>query len=896
MKTKSFGKILKKVSLIVGITLILLVGGISATVYLMRDSLIQHAVGELNKQLQTPVEVKQIDVSFWGTFPKLSIDLEEVYVQEHAPHKAKPDTLLYAELIRLKFNAQDVYEGKYHVQALEINSGKVRVAEYANGVANYAMVKANKSDEQSAFQFALEKVEINGVFVSYFNEDLQQDHQTYLKNTELQGNFSDKRFDMHIASEVFVNKVKSGEVMYVKNQPAEWDLSMHIDKEAGTFKIDEAPVEIATLPFKFSFDSHGPAWKFHLTGDDLSLVKVVQSFQHKELDRIAELEGKGQVTFDLFMDRTDVEKSPVFTCDFGITDGHLREPSQGLAITNISAQGHCGNKETGDFILDLKKLKFRTRAGGFQAKGQFRNPAQPEISFDAFGSVDLSSVHALFPVEAIAHMKGMVRVDGGARIRYAGTWNLEYCRAKSTFMEASFQLKDDKRYFDHLTGDVTVYQNLLSFNGFSGTVGKSDMKIDGDMSFNAGLFAFDGPIDTQLKIRSAYCNIQDFSSSTKEEEIKDGRNFILPSNINGAVALMANNLVYDGHEFKQLSTQLKVRNRAVYFEDLQVKNAGAQIAGVVLIEENKPEIFTISAQAQSSNVQFKPLFAEWDNFQQDVISADQIEGVADAHINFQAPFDLRSGINMKAIVAEVNFSINNGRLKNLSSFKEITASLDKSVATRAILKRNNITHFEEQLKDLRFENITNTLQIREGALHIPQMMIATNAMDINLSGWHDFDNNIDYRFNFKFRDIRRVQTDTEFGEVIDDESGLQLFVRMLGHLDDPTIKWDGEARKALAKAKREEEKQTAKSILKTGFHLYQKDSTVQKFEQAKPQPKEKIEIIFDEDEKQNDTNSETIIAKDKPKRNGKIGTTLNKWKQQAQEEEKKKASFSLDGY
>ena len=107
---------------------------------------------------------------------------------------------------------------------------------------------------------------------------------------------------------------------------------------------------------------------------------------------------------------------------------------------------------------------------------------------------------------------------------------------------------------------------------------------------------------------------------------------------------------------------MNLRNRKISFPQISVTSGGADIRGSLIIDEGKPEIFYISSQIVSNNINFQKLFAELDNFKQDVIQSANISGTAQANVKFDAPFDLRNGILMNAIKAQIGVQVDNGRL------------------------------------------------------------------------------------------------------------------------------------------------------------------------------------------------------------------------------------------
>lgn len=853
----------------------------------MRDKVVDKVVTELNKNLNTPVNVESIDLTFWASFPNISVDFNNLYLQDAVEGAEKTDTLFFSERVRLKFNPIDIYNEKYKVKKIEVSPGYAHIKNFEQGENNYSIVKETGDTTSSQFEFTLNEVAFENFRLDYSNFSAKQFHSTELKDMTLSGDFTEKVIDLNAESNLKINFAQSGEVKLVQNQSAYFDLNLTVNQEDGSVVLKEAPVQIADLPFTFALVVQPELIDVQLKAQNLQLVEVAKSIHHKGTDKVKDFQGSGTVQFDLhYTDERKENTIGEITCNFGVENGSITEPTKNLQISGINVSGFYGNvdKRKGEH-LNLSALEFRTAAGPFKGNLLLTHFDQPHYQGKANGQVDLAVLHSIFPVSAIQSTSGQVKVDSRFDIKTTNDKvNIKSCTGNLDLMNVHCQLKDDKRYFDHITGKMFLNQDVIGLEKISLTVGRSDLALNGKIQHLQNYINKTGKLNTNVEIRSAFLDVQDFASSEKAEEIKNGRNFILPNDINGNIHLLANNLQYEKHQFKKLGTQLKLDGRSMNFTQLTLQNAGADVRGNVLIQENSPEIFTISTNAASNNISFQPLFQEWDNFQQEVISSENISGVASASLKFKAPFDLRSGIDMNKVLATVDLKVDDGRLKNVQTFKSITASLQESKATKMILRENNITTFEKNLLDLEFEHLQNTITIQDGKLTIPKMLIASNALSVNLSGTHTFDNQVDYHFDFNLRDIKKVKTETEFGDVIDDGTGLRLFAHMYGHIDDPTIKWDREQKRMLTKENIEKEKLTTKQMLKAEFGLFKKDTAVVAYK-AKEQPTEVIEMQFGSDKK------EDIIDKPAPKKVGKLGKTFKKWKSDAKKEKESEVYF-----
>ena len=168
------------------------------------------------------------------------------------------------------------------------------------------------------------------------------------------------------------------------------------------------------------------------------------------------------------------------------------------------------------------------------------------------------------------------------------------------------------------------------------------------------------------------------------------------------------------------------------------------------------------------------------------------------------------------------------------------------------------------------------------------MSIESSALDIELSGKHTFDNKIDYRFGFRFRDLKKKE-ESEFGIIQDDGSGKFVFMRMYGDLDDPNIEWDKVSNKEHKKEIREVAKRDSKSILKSEFGLFKNDTTVKAYIQER-RPHEILEIDLNPADEVDGLKDEF----EPNKKDNKWTRWVNKQKAEAAKEKAKNGGFDLE--
>ena len=862
---------------------------ITLLLYIFKDEICGYAIQELNKHLKTPVSVAEVDLTFWRTFPNLSIDFNKVFIRDGLPQSTNSDTLLYTEQIRLKFNPIDIWYEDYKVQSVEIKPGSIKLKVNDKGEVNYDIFKETPDTTSSNLSFKLQNVYFENVRLSYENNATKQYYHTHLNDLTFNGDFSKETTTINANSNLQIENISSGAVSLISNKPASFDLNINIDSKKGKVEIPTASVLINNLPFQLKGNVDTNQMAFELHSKDILLTDLANNFSFEQMNNINQFKGSGKVYFDLFINGNLKNNEPTqVACSFGVNQGSLTEPQNNITLRDINCKGTYSNKGGPEKeYLEIKDVKFSSLGGPFNAELMVTEFKNPVIKGKAKGHLNLGILHALFRVPMVENLSGSASVnsDFHAQVSYlpdeSSNIDIKKCEGDVELQRVNLKLKDDKRTFSDMSGMIYLKGDEAGISNGKVKLGKSDLGINGVFKNIFKYFNGKGNLNANIDLISSNIDVEDLGTTTKQDKVEDGRRFVLPNDIEGNLNLSAGNLSYGLHSYNQIFGKLNIKGRKLSFENLSLINAETKVSGSLIIAENNPEIFNISTYLTSNNIKFKPLFKEWNSFQQDVITADNISGNATANVTFEAPFDYRKGILSSLIKAKVYMKITDGHLKNVDAFKSITNSLASSNYVKTILGLDKIKSFEKKLLDLKFETLENTFTIQNGKLEIPAMLVQSSAMDVTISGTHTFENIVDYRFGFNLRDITR-QEKNQYGTIIDDGTGIRMYMRMYGNINNPTIEWDKQSKKDQLKQDIEKEKATLKSILKTELGLFDKDSTVQIYKEVKRQ-KEIISIDFEDEE----SNSSNTKEPSKDKKNKKF----QKWKTEAEGEKKETIKF-----
>lgn len=874
------------VTIVVGLMLL-----ISALILVFKDDIKDYALEEANKYLNKRVHIGYIDVGIWNTFPDMSLRFDDVLIHSKFDTLQTADTAFFSKKLTLSFNPLDFWEENYSIDQVNIEDAVLNLKVLENGDVNYDFIKPGDSTQStSPFSFELELIELKKTRFTYGNEATQQDYSAYFDALTFEGSFNEKQFTMHAKTEFAIDAIKNKSLTLIEDKQATCDISIGMDRVNNVFAIKDADLTVNKLPFHIAGKVTEDSLNFEINAKQLDLVDVANNFTIQQLDVVNQFNGKGIFNFDLTIEGPlNNTVSPAIDAMFIVQEGSLTD--NGFSLSSINLEGSYTNGvRTGQELLTIPSLKFRSMNRSFKGNLRVLDFERPRLIGNADGVVNLRAVHRLFGPFDLQNLSGNLMIDGSFDVRMntpqvvLNEMEIYRLRAMLEAENITAQFINDSRIFSIPNGEITVRDQQAGFTDFELNVGSSDIKIDGMFNHIADYFKKERNLSVDASISSEQLVLEDLSSNSGDH--LGHRYWMLPSSISGKLNLDLTSVKYSGHEYNDIKTQLRFAKHKLIFPYVSGRSAGANLNGHLSITEDSPMMLQVVTDLNSSNVAFAPLFKEWNNFDQQIVTASNIQGNAAINLTFRGPFDLyRNEYDKSKFSAETNIVINDGALKNVSAMKMITESLRASAA-KLVLSKKTINNFEEKLLNLEFDSFRNHLTIRDGVLTIPRMTIKSNALDVTLSGSHTFDNVVDYSFSFRFREIKGDRS-SEFGDVVDDGTGVKMFLKMTGTIENPVFEWDKEAYKREKKEQREEAKEDLKSALKTGFGINKKDTTVQELNEEKHKEEELI-MEFDKDSIQQE-----FKEQEKEKKKNALQKRIDKWKKENKETESKEV-FEID--
>lgn len=876
---------LKKILFWIFFVSLFFVTSITVILHIYEDEINQYAIDELNNYLKTNIEVKQMEVSIFHEFPNASIGFENIFIADAFETFESDDTLLFAEHLYLDFNLWDVFSGDYKVKRVSINDGQINLRTTAKGDVNYAIIKESEDSVETDdnFKFLIELLKVKRVDFALYNQSTKQDYKIKIKDARITGDFAATEYQLKADGDLYVNRIKSNSLTLISDKSAHLIVGLDINTEKQSYQFNRGDLLLDDMSFKINGAIDSAEIDLDITGQNIQVAQVVESILPEETGKEKQYKGDGIVNFIAKIKgplmRTEM---PSITADFSLVNAALTETESKLKVNDINIIGNYCNAYEGRIEkVDLKMFRLKLLNSHLKGSAEITDFAQPLLSTTANGDLDLAAFHRFFGFQGVEELGGNVQLNLTTSIRF---FDPEYRKDKFQILSSNGILNLNQVYykatgspmrFKSVSGEMVIKEKDAAIKDFVLKIQKSDLRFNGAIQNLIGYIEGSGNLAMVATMESDNFDLNEFLGPSNKEREGPLTQFELPSDINLNLELRVKNFDWDKHNFKDITAQFLLANRTVTVNQLSMKTLGGEVTGRLMLENRLANGNSVDGTIKFSAINVKNLFAEWDNFQQTSITDQHLSGTVNGEIDFLLLFNPYFSIVEEQIFALSSIRIINGELNNLETMKAVTDYMRSNKALKLMLNKH-IDRFEDKLMHLKFSELQNQIEIKDRRINIPKMTIKSNALDVELFGWHDFDNRIEYHFSFRFNQLKEKPEYTEFGKVADDGLGIIIYMTMSGTIDEPIFTMDKEERKNDLKESITLEKQNMKSMLKTEFGLFQKDSTVK---QMNVDNKKEVEFIFydtDLEEEQNDT------TKKKTKNKTRSSTFFDKLKEEAE--------------
>ncbi|MBO9683371.1 MAG: AsmA family protein, partial [Flavisolibacter sp.] len=395
--------------------------------FLFKGKIVNLVKAEINKNIEAKVEFKDVSLSLFRHFPKLSIGLEDISVS--GTQEFERDTLLSAKRIDASVNLWSAFSGSdMKVYGVFLQSPRIHALVNKNGKANWEITKedtaASTGSGSSAFKVKLEKYSIKDGYVLYKDESSNMQMEIAGLDHEGSGDITSDIFTLATKTKAVAASFNYEGVPYLINAQTGIDADITIDNSKSKYSFKNAAIEVNKLQLnadgfiQIDNDStYSMDLKFGALSNEFKhFLSLVPAIYKTDFDKI---KTGGTASFKGFVKGSySPVQLPSYSVDLDVKDGFFQYPDLPQPVKNINITMQVNNPDGAldHTTVNISKGHLEMGSDPFDFKVLFKNPETTQY-IDAVlkGNLNLSNVSHFIKLEEGTKLSGLVAADAFAK-------------------------------------------------------------------------------------------------------------------------------------------------------------------------------------------------------------------------------------------------------------------------------------------------------------------------------------------------------------------------------------------------------------------------------------------------------------------------------------------------
>ncbi|MFH2141758.1 MAG: AsmA-like C-terminal region-containing protein [Bacteroidota bacterium] len=859
-------KIIKWFAISVGILIILLTASCFIIGWFYGDEVKNYVVLELNKRLKTEIQVSSVEFSLIKKFPDASVELTGVIAKSTDEFNKKDfknvstDTLFTAKSLFLQFNIFDLLRKNYKLKSIEVEDGYLSIFIDKKGKDNFHFWLEDETSVESNFEIKLKKLIFNKIYLRFYNAAKDLRLRTYTNKLALAGDFASETYELSTYGTFKIDEFYYDRVNYFNTRNVNLNLDLYVNN--NLYSIKKGTLQVEDLSFlikgKYNADKNNYL-DLNVSGSNLNINSFLSLLPEDYKKDINDFSSDGAFYFTTII-KGEVSHilSPHIETRFGIENGTIERSNTKLTLKNVNLTGTYSNgsknNSTSSYLV-FENFKINMGESYFEGKYRMENFKKPKVELIATGDVNLTDFQDFFRIDTIEYIKGRLTTDFRFNGDIKDLNNLtvdDFRRAKTegkiNISDCDFKMDKSIYEFSSINGDFSFKNNDIKIDSMRMIANGNDFAIRGFFNNILSYLLIDNQqLSVSGQIKSISMDIDKLFGLTGSFG-ESSTTFHFPENIIFDADVDVELFKFGKFIAENVYGKLMYKNQTLAASPLTFKTMDGNLKATGTIEQKEDSGFNTKFYTTLTKINITKLFSTFSDFGQDFIQEKHLKGFVSSNVSYSSDWTNSFEVDEKSIVVESDIIVENGELLNFEPMQK----LSRFIAL-------------EELMNIKFATLKNDIIIKDRKITIPQMVIKSSAFEIELTGEHTFDNEINYKIKVQLSDIlankakKAKKENIEFGEVEDDGLGrTSIYLSVIGTVDDYTITYDTKNVIVHIKESLKEEKNNLKKILNEEFGLFKKDSAIikAKKEEELVDPKTDIKVYWDEDVDTVTTNNE----------------------------------------
>jgi len=562
-------KIIKKLVIIVSITLFVIFLALLLAPVLFKGKIFEIAKKELNGMLTAKVDFSDVKLSFIRNFPNAYVALTDLIVT--GTNEFEGETLVAFKSLSVTVDIMSVIKmNNINVKSVLLDQAEVNAHISESGKPNWDIMKPGKTPETPpgetkpketapTLKIGLKKFEIRNANLSFTDDSGKMKATASGLNYFLQG-------DMTLDNAVLSMKLDITDVNF-------WMDNIRLLNKARVGFISEVAADLKNMGFSLKenqFSLNEIALKFdglvQVPGDiniDMtfatrktdfkSVLSLVPAVYMKDFESIT---TTGSFTLSGDVKGTyNKDQMPRANVNLTVDNAMFKYPDLPKSVNNINiaVKAFYDGVVFDNTTLDVDKLHFEMAANPFDAEAHVKTPESDiQVAAKLAGKIDFNSLLDIVPLDDIT-IKGLLECDLALAGRMSTLEKEQYedfdARGMLKLSGFDFETPDLPQAVNIASTQLNFTPRKVDLVNFDAVIGKTDIAMNGTLEkFIPFIFKGD-TVRGNLSLKSNNIDLNEFMSGEKKpEETKETAPLSVievPKNIDFAMSVNIGKILFD---------------------------------------------------------------------------------------------------------------------------------------------------------------------------------------------------------------------------------------------------------------------------------------------------------------------------------------------------------------
>ena len=742
-------------------------------------------ISEINNTLAVEVTVEEITISGIRDFPSLGIKLSKVSINESTPYYK--EKLLVADELNLFVDVWKLYKGEYVIDKVLLRGGKLRIADLNYGT-NYDITKPHK-DDGTVVSFEIKDLKLVNCDVQYEHRPSKFKCNTYTPLSTIALKYVKKAANLSIVSQLNKTTMISDGEEYIVEKDLKIKTKIAINPDDQIVTIAPSDLQIQEVKLKaegmvnYSKTSAVDILFSNANTTARSLFSILPAHFISSLDNI---DLNGEVVINgFFKGQTHGTNDLALGFNYALKNAIVGVKGQDLKLSGVDATGKLN-------IPRLSKLRGASATCKLQNAASNNNTIignidvanfeRPIIKWDGTAKLDAAFIFGLIDSSAFTAKSGVASIDGSLTLtydiargtpvpnslRYAGSILLE--NFSGTLKDPKIDVKNVDLNISADNQKMVVKSAHFSYNNTTGT-------LKGYIEDYISLLNKKSNAELVGQLDVDNLNVNELSSTKAVNTTNNPKvaGELLPIRLTLMTTLT--NFRFNDFIAKKMQGQLLSNRISIRMPKCDIDALGGKtIANIAIKKWGGNHLVDINSDLKNINI--TELFKQFNNFEQSEITDKNLEGTLNGNIIAKIILDKNYEPILPKLYAKVNVVIDNGALLDYKPLTELSAFAKI-----------------DDLKNVKFKSLKNTIEIFDQTIFIPRMRIENNALNLEIEGTHTFGNYMQYSMSLSVAELlatkanwiaRKAEKRIEKNK----DGGLTAYIMMEGTPDKLKIRYD----------------------------------------------------------------------------------------------------------